>query len=142
VTGIVLALALAALQASPPAGGSSQAGGTQARGAQPVSAQIPSSQTGSTQTGRELYLKYSCYACHGYDGHGGAGARLVPMRMSLPAFTAYVHNPRRIQMPQYTAAVLTDTQLADLFAYIKALPESPAAKDIPLLMRIINSQKQ
>jgi hypothetical protein len=41
------------------------------------------------------------------------------MRMNLPGFTAYVHNPR--QMRLYTAKVLSDAQLADLFAYIKSL---------------------
>lgn len=97
--------------------------------------QTPAAPSGNAQTGKELYLKYSCYACHGYDGHGGAGARLVPMRMNLPAFTAYVNNPR--QMPPYTSQVLSDAQLADLWAYIKSLPESPAAKDIPLLNQII-----
>jgi mono/diheme cytochrome c family protein len=96
---------------------------------------------GEAQKGRELYLKFSCYACHGYDGHGGAGARLVPMRMNLQAFAAFVHNPPRPQMPPYTASVVPDAQLADLFAYVKSLPESPAAKDIPLLMRIINESK-
>ena len=93
---------------------------------------------GSAQNGKELYLKYSCYACHGYDGHGGAGARLVPMRMLGPGFMAYVRNPR--QMPPYTAKVLSDAQLSDLFAYIKSLPESPPAKNIPLLTRIINQK--
>jgi cytochrome c553 len=85
------------------------------------------------------FVRYSCYACHGYDGHGGAGARLVPMRMSLAGFTAYVHNPR--QMPPYTAKVLSDAQLADLFAHIKSLPESPAAKNIPLLTRILEDKE-
>ena len=85
--------------------------------------------------GKDLYLKYSCYACHGYDGHGGAGARLVPLAMTLPRFTAYVHNPRR--MPPYTEKVLSDAQLADLFAYIKSLPASPPADQIPLLTRIM-----
>src|SRR4030081_1824442 len=94
--------------------------------------------SGNVQQGKELYLKYSCYACHGYDGHGGAGARLVPMRMNLPGFTAYVHNPR--QMPPYTAKVLSVSQLADLFAHIKSLPESAPAKNIPLLTRIINQK--
>ena len=47
------------------------------------------------QAGKDLYLRYSCYACHVYDGHGGAGARLVPMRMTAERFTAYVHNPRK-----------------------------------------------
>jgi mono/diheme cytochrome c family protein len=94
--------------------------------------------TGDAQRGKELYLRYSCYACHGYDGHGGAGARLVPMQMTVERFTAYVHNPR--QMPPYTDKILSDAQLADLFAYIKSLPVSPAAKDIPLLSRIINQR--
>jgi mono/diheme cytochrome c family protein len=94
---------------------------------------------GNAQQGKDLFVKYSCYACHGYDGHGGAGARLVPMRMSLAGFTAYVHNPR--QMPPYTAKVLSDAQLADLFAHIKSLPESPAAKNIQLLTRIIGEKE-
>ena len=91
--------------------------------------------TGNAQQGKELYLKYSCYACHGYDGHGGAGVRLVPLAMTVTRFTAYVHNPRR--MPPYTEKVLSDAQLADVFAYIKALPASPAADQIPLLSRIM-----
>ena len=94
-----------------------------------ATAQTPTS--GSAQAGKELFLKYSCYACHGYDGHGGAGARLVPLAMTVTRFTAYVHNPRR--MPPYTDKVLSDAQLADLFAYIKALPASPPADQIPLL---------
>jgi ubiquinol-cytochrome c reductase cytochrome c subunit len=94
--------------------------------------------SGNAQNGRAVYLKYSCYACHGYDGHGGAGARLVPMRMNLPGFTAYLKNPR--QMPPYTAKVLSDQQAADLWAYIKSLPESPSADKIPLLSRIINER--
>ena len=94
---------------------------------------------GNVQEGKELFLKFSCYACHSYDGHGGPGARLVPMRMTLAGFTAYVHNPR--QMPPYSAKVLSDAQLADLFAYVKSLPESPAAKNIPLLSRIISERE-
>ena len=93
---------------------------------------------GNAQSGKDLYVRYSCYACHGYAGHGGAGARLVPMPMTQPAFTAYVRNPR--QMPAYTVKVLSDAQLADLWAYIQALPKSPAAKDIPLLMQLVNEK--
>ena len=93
---------------------------------------------GNVEQGKELYAKYSCYACHGYDGHGGAGARLVPMRMNQPGFTGYLRNPR--QMPPYTEKVLSETQAADLWAFIKAIPESPAADRIPLLSRIINEK--
>ena len=103
-----------------------------------VSAQAPL--TGDAQKGKELFLKYSCYACHGYDGHGGAGARLVPMPMTVERFTAYVRNPRGPQMPPYSTKLLSDAQLADVWAHIKSLPQSPEAKDIPLLMRIISAR--
>src|SRR5436309_15403948 len=94
--------------------------------------------SGNAQKGKGLYLKYSCYACHGYDGHGGAGARLVPMRMNQAGFSAYIRNPR--QMPAYTDKVLPEQQAADLWAYIKSMPESPAASAIPLLSRIISER--
>jgi mono/diheme cytochrome c family protein len=103
-----------------------------------ASAQPPA--PANAQNGKVLYAKYSCYACHGYDGHGGAGARLVPLAMTVARFTAYVHSPRR--MPPYTDKVLSDAQLADLFAYIKSIPASPSADQIPLLSRIIEAGKK
>ncbi len=89
---------------------------------------------GNASRGKELYVKYTCYACHSFDGHGGAGARLVPMKMLLPVFTAYVRAPR--QMPAYREKVISDVDLADVYAYIKSIPESPAAKSIPLLSQM------
>ena len=105
-----------------------------------VTAQTQSASTGTAQTGKDLYLRYSCYACHGYDGHGGAGARIVPMRMTGERFTAYVRSPRTPQMPLYSTKLLSDAQLGDLWAYIKSLPVSPDAKDIPLLARIMRGK--
>src|SRR5690349_23216518 len=95
-----------------------------------LSAQQPA---GDAAKGKDLFLKYSCYACHGFSGQNGSGARLVPMRMSTAAFTAYVRAPRTRQMPSFSIKVLSDQQLADIHAYIKTLPESKPAKDIPAL---------
>jgi mono/diheme cytochrome c family protein len=105
-----------------------------------AAAQTQPTPSGNGQAGKDLYLRYSCYACHGYDGHGGAGARLVPMRMTGERFTAYVRSPRTQQMPLYSTKLLTDAQLGDLWAYIKSLPVSPDAKDIPLLARIMRGK--
>jgi mono/diheme cytochrome c family protein len=90
---------------------------------------------GDTENGKRLYLNYKCYACHGYSGQNGPGTRLVPSQMTLPAFTAYVRTPR--QMPPYTAKVVPDRDLADIWAYLQTLPRSPAAKDVPLLNEIL-----
>lgn len=96
--------------------------------------------SGNAQAGKDLYLRYSCYACHRYDGNGGAGARLVPLPMTVARFTAYIRNPPRPQMPPYSTQLLSDAQLADIWAYIKSLPVSPEAKDIPLLARIMSGK--
>jgi ubiquinol-cytochrome c reductase cytochrome c subunit len=58
--------------------------------------------------------------------------------MTVPAFTAYVRNPR--QMPPYTTKVLTDAQVADVWAYIQTLPASRLPKDIPLLTQMLNEK--
>lgn len=104
-----------------------------------VSAQAPA---GDAPRGKDLFLKYSCYACHGFSGQNGPGARLVPMKFPQAAFIAYVRNPPRPAiMPSYSAKVLTDAAMADLYAYIKSMPDSsPAAKDVPLLNQIQNQK--
>lgn len=100
--------------------------------------QVANAPAGDPAKGKELFLKYSCYACHGFAGHAGPGGRIAPMRMNQPGFTAFIRNPRR--MPPYSTDMLPDSQAADLFAYISTLPKSPAAKDIPLLNEILNEK--
>jgi mono/diheme cytochrome c family protein len=91
---------------------------------------------GNAQKGKQLYVDYTCYGCHGYSGQNGPGAKLVPMKMAQVAFTAYVRSPRTRQMPSFSQKVLTDAQLADIWAYVKTLPDSPKAEDIRLLRDI------
>jgi mono/diheme cytochrome c family protein len=95
--------------------------------------------TGNAAKGKELFFNYNCYSCHGFSGQNGPGNRLVPMKMPQAAFMAYVRKPNR--MPTYSSKVISDQQLADIWAHIKSLPDAPAPKDIPLLQDIINSSK-
>jgi len=96
------------------------------------------SPAGDPKRGKELFLSYSCYSCHSFDGHGGAGARLVPMPLNQAAFTAFVRNAGR--MPSYSSKVLSDEKLADIYAYIKSLPTSPDAKNIPLIQELLKEK--
>jgi mono/diheme cytochrome c family protein len=93
--------------------------------------------------GKDLFMKYSCYACHGFSGQNGNGARLVPMKFPQAGFIAYVRNPPRAnQMPSYSAKVLADSDLADIYAYIKTLPDSaPPAASVPILSQILNQNQ-
>jgi mono/diheme cytochrome c family protein len=105
--------------------------GGQAAAAQAAASRKPDAPVGDAAKGKDVYLRYSCYACHGYAGHGGAAPRLVPMGLPLSVFVAFVRSPPT--MPPYTAKVLSDAQLADVWAYIKTLPESRPASGIELL---------
>src|SRR5438105_207004 len=93
-------------------------------------AALQAQDSGNAANGKDIFMKYTCYGCHGFSGQNGPGARLVPMNMTQAGFTNYVRSPRTRQMPSYSTKVLSDAQLGDVYAYIKTLPRSPAAKDI------------
>jgi mono/diheme cytochrome c family protein len=89
--------------------------------------------TGDATRGKQLYLDYSCYACHGYNAQTGNGQRLLPPRFTEQQFTLYIRTPRTLQMPAYSTKLLSDAEAADVYAYILSLPREPQLKDVPLL---------
>ncbi len=85
------------------------------------------------ENGKRLWVKDNCYSCHGYDGHGGAGAKLAPKPIATAAFIAFVRHPSASSMPTFSAKVIPDADLRDMWAYLNSIPAPPAVKDIPLL---------
>ena len=89
--------------------------------------------TGDAARGKTLWVKDNCYSCHGYDGHGGAGAKLAPKPISMVAFMAFVRHPAASSMPTFSAKIIPDADLRDMWTYLNSIPPPTAAKDIPLL---------
>ena len=88
---------------------------------------------GNAESGKRLYMKHTCYFCHGTAGQGSlAGARIAAVARNAQGFTRYVRQPSG-QMPAYTEKILSDQELADIFAYLRALPAAKPAREIPLL---------
>jgi ubiquinol-cytochrome c reductase cytochrome c subunit len=87
---------------------------------------------GNAENGKRLFVAKGCYQCHGYDGHGGAGAKLAPRPIPVAALIAYVRHPAGA-MPIYTPKVMSDAELTDIWAYLKTIPDPPPVKSIPLL---------
>jgi mono/diheme cytochrome c family protein len=85
-------------------------------------------------SGKRLFEIKACYECHGWRGQGGlAGARLAQTKLLLPGFRNILRNPPPSNMPPYRPAVLTDQEVADLFAYIQSLPPPRPVEEIPML---------
>ena len=87
---------------------------------------------GNARNGKKIFESYGCYQCHGLDAQGGVGPRLGPRPLSWTAFSKYVRQPTD-QMPPYTVKVVTDQELADIYAFVSGIPPPPAAKGIPIL---------
>jgi mono/diheme cytochrome c family protein len=87
---------------------------------------------GNAQNGKKIFESYGCYQCHDHDGHGGAGARLAPNPLPFAAFMRYVRRPTG-EMPPYTGKVVSDQELADIYAFLQTMPQPPPVKSIPLL---------
>ncbi|HTC88305.1 MAG TPA: cytochrome c [Bryobacteraceae bacterium] len=94
-------------------------------------AQTPS---GNAQNGRKLFENYGCYQCHGREAQGGLGTgpRLGPKPIAFVAVQRYIRHPTG-QMPPYTAKVVSDKDLADIYAFLQSVKQPPAVNEIPLL---------
>jgi mono/diheme cytochrome c family protein len=102
-------------------------------GSAQVASESATAASGNAENGKRLYVKNGCYECHSYDGHGGAGARLDQSPLPVQAFIAYVRHPAPGNMPVYTIKVMSNAELTDVWTFLKTIPKSPAAKDVPLL---------
>jgi len=77
-------------------------------------------------------MRDGCYECHGTQGQGGTGPHLAPKPIALAALTAFVRKPSG-GMPPYSAKVLSDAEVADIYAYLLTIPAPPPVQNIPLL---------
>ena len=95
---------------------------------------LAQTKTGDTGNGKRLFERSGCYQCHGRCWpRWPGGARLVQPSCPRVAFIAYVRNPSSGGMPPFRVKVMSDQDLADIYAYIKTFPDPQAAQDIPLL---------
>ena len=96
-------------------------------------AQQPAAPTNNVANGKRLFERDGCWECHGWAGQGGRdGARVADTALTTAQLTRYVRKPTGA-MPAYIDKVITDQELADIWAYLKSMPPPKAAKDIPLL---------
>jgi len=87
---------------------------------------------GAADRGEVLFNTYGCWQCHGYSGQGGVGPKLAPRPLSFNNFQREVRSPRE-DMPIYRPNILSNDDLADIYAFVVSIPDSPAAQDIELL---------
>jgi len=92
----------------------------------------------SAERGKIAFLKHGCWQCHGFEGQGSIatsnGAVLAPDPSPFEAFASFVRSTNR-SMPPYSEAILSDADLADIYAMLQSVPKAAIYKNIPLLNR-------
>jgi mono/diheme cytochrome c family protein len=93
----------------------------------------PGAQAADAAKGKQLFLTHGCFQCHGTQGQGGsAGAKLAPDPIPQETFVGFVRSTNGA-MPPYRAAILSDADLGDIYAYLQSIPKPADPKSIPLL---------
>lgn len=89
---------------------------------------------GDAKTGQQLFLADGCWECHGTVAQGGVitGPRLAHTALPFAAVLQQLRVPQNA-MPPYEPAVISDAQVADIYAWLESLPPPQSAANIPLL---------
>jgi mono/diheme cytochrome c family protein len=98
---------------------------------------------GDAQKGRIAFIKNGCWQCHDYNGQGSVatsnGKVIARTELPLDAFISFVRTTNG-QMPPFRVPILSDADLADIYAYLQSLPEPKKVSDIPLLNNDVRAQ--
>jgi mono/diheme cytochrome c family protein len=87
---------------------------------------------GNAENGKRIFTAYGCYECHGRVAQGAStGPRLGPHPIPLANVINELRHPN--QMPPYTEKVISDAEIADIYAFLQSLPEPPKLDSIPIL---------
>jgi mono/diheme cytochrome c family protein len=90
---------------------------------------------GDAAEGKRLYLAVGCFTCHGRSGQGGAmnGPAPILAKTAMPfdGFKGQLRSPVN-EMPAYSEKVMTDKQIADIYAFVEQLPGPRPTKDMKI----------
>jgi mono/diheme cytochrome c family protein len=91
---------------------------------------------GDAANGKSIYLADGCFTCHGRVGQGGAyngpAPSLAKTALPFEGFKMQIRDPSK-DMPAYSEAVMSDQQIADMYAFVQSLPGKRDPKDIAIL---------
>lgn len=89
---------------------------------------------GDASDGQRLYFQTGCYACHGTIGQGGflAGPKVTPPLLPYAAFAGQLRDPAN-KMPRYGSETMSDQQVANIYAYLAAIPKPKTAQNVEIL---------
>jgi len=86
-----------------------------------VQGQESAPSSASAENGKKVYDSAGCWHCHGARGEGSTeGPSLAPDPIPFPDFVKSVRSGKG-EMPPFDAAALKDSDLEDIYAFLKTV---------------------
>jgi len=90
----------------------------------------------AAQRGQTNFMRVGCYQCHGTNGQGNdAGPALTPNTLPAIGIASFIRFSAG-RMPVYPEEVLSDSEIADIVAFLESVPPPPAADSIEILKNL------
>jgi mono/diheme cytochrome c family protein len=87
---------------------------------------------GNAANGKHLFDAMGCASCHGYEGQGSRDGPKLNPPPAWPVTLLQMRMPRDL-MPAYRETLVSDQQVADLYAHMMSFPKPPDPNSIRLL---------
>ena len=86
----------------------------------------------AVENGKAAFVSNGCWQCHGFQGQGGAGPKLAPDPKPYEFISVFVRHTKGA-MPPYSEKILSNDDLASIYAYLRSVPKAPDYKTIHIL---------
>jgi mono/diheme cytochrome c family protein len=88
------------------------------------------------ERGQKNFMRVGCYQCHGSNGQGNdAGPALTPNTLPAIGIASFIRFGAG-RMPVYPEEVLSDSEIADIVAFLESVPPPPPADSIEILRNL------
>lgn len=80
--------------------------------------------SGNAANGERWYSMHNCIACHGEKAKEGRAAAIAGTDMGFSSFIKFLRDPDSPSMPPFSESKLPKNDAADIYVWLKSLPES------------------
>ena len=75
---------------------------------------------GNPEDGKRWYSMHHCFSCHGPNGDDGKAPVVTNLKMGYWRFERIIRDAGSPIMPKYPEEKISDQDMADLYAFLKA----------------------
>ena len=78
---------------------------------------------GDAGRGQRWFNMHNCVGCHGKHANDGRAPKIAAIDRSFSGFVRLLRNPDSVSMPKFPEKEISQQDAADIYAWLKSLPQ-------------------